>query len=114
LESLKYYDVPIKLMNLISLTLTDTKATVKVNNECSNKFEAHKGVKQGDPLSALFSIAIDVITRKFDIRLNMSTGLKQCPAYADDIIISVRTKEAMTHTFNKLKMESIKYRVVIN
>jgi hypothetical protein len=32
LESLKYYDVPIKLISLIALTLMDTKATVKVNN----------------------------------------------------------------------------------
>jgi hypothetical protein len=79
LESLKYYDVPIKLISLIALTLTDTKATVKVNNEYSNKFEVHKGVKQEDPSSAtLFSIAIDIIIRKLDIRGNISTRLKQC------------------------------------
>jgi hypothetical protein len=53
LESLKYYDVPIKLISLIALTLMDTKATVKVN-EYSSKFEVHKGVKQGDPLSSTF------------------------------------------------------------
>jgi hypothetical protein len=74
------------LISLIALTLTDTKATVKVHSEYSNKFEVHKGVKQGDPLSAtLFSIAIDVIMRKLDVRGNISTRLKQCAAYADDI-----------------------------
>jgi hypothetical protein len=92
LESLKYYDVPIKLISLIALTLTDTKAIVKVN-EYSNKFEVHKGVKQeGDFLSdTLFSIAIDIIIRKLDTRGSMSTRLKQCPVYADDTLILART-----------------------
>jgi retron-type reverse transcriptase len=115
LESLNYYDVPTKLISLIALTLTDTKAIVKVNNEYSSKFEVHKGVKQGDPLSAtLFSIAIDVIIRKLDTRGNISIRLKQCSAYADDILITARTKQAMTDAFNKLKMESIKHGLVIN
>jgi hypothetical protein len=93
----------------------DTKAIVKVNNGYSNKFEVHKGVKQADPLSAtLFSIAIDVIIRKLDTRRNFSTRLKQCAVYADDILILARAKQAMIDAFNKLKLESIKYELVIN
>jgi retron-type reverse transcriptase len=89
LESLNYYDVPAKLISLIALTLTDTKAIVKVNNEYSSNCEIHKGVKQGDALSAtLFSIAIDVIKRKLNTRGNISIRLKQCSAYADDISIT--------------------------
>jgi hypothetical protein len=103
------------LISLIALILTGTKAAVKVHNEYSNKFEAHKGVKQGDPLSTtLFSIAIDEIIRKLDVRGNISTRLKQCAAYADGIIITARTEQAMIDAFNKLKMESIKYGLVIN
>jgi hypothetical protein len=108
-------NVPAKLISLIALTPTDTKPIVKVNNEYSSKFEVHKGVKQGDPLSAtLFSIAIDVIIRKLDTRGNISIRLKQCSAYANNILITARTKQAMIDTFNKLKMESIKYELVIN
>jgi hypothetical protein len=40
--------------------------------------------------------------------------LKQCAAYADDTLITARTNQAMIDTFNKLKMESIKYGFVIN
>jgi hypothetical protein len=88
---------------------------MKVNNEYSNKFEVHKGVKQGDPLLAThFSIVRVVTKRKFDIRGNISTRLKQCAAYADDILITARTKQAMFDTFNKLKIESIKYGLVVN
>jgi hypothetical protein len=115
LESLKYYGVPIKLSSLIALTITDTKSLVKVNSEYPNKLEVHKGVKQGDPLSAtLFNIATDVIISKLDTRGNISTRLKQCAVYADDILILARTKQAMIDAFNKLKMESIKYGLVIN
>jgi hypothetical protein len=42
-----------KLISLIAITLMDTKAIVKVNNEYSSKLEVHKYVKQGAPLSAL-------------------------------------------------------------
>jgi hypothetical protein len=115
LESLKQYDVPIKSISLVASTLMDTKAIVKVNNEYSNKFEVHKGVKQGDPLLAtLFSIAIDVIIRQLDTKRNISTRLKHCAVYAENILILARTKPAMIDAFNKLKMESIKYGLVIN
>jgi hypothetical protein len=40
--------------------------------------------------------------------------LKQCSAYADDILITVRTKQAMIDAFSKLKMESIKCGLEIN
>jgi hypothetical protein len=114
-ESLKYYDVPLKLISLIALTFTDSKAIVKVNNEYSNKFEVHKGVKQGDPLSAtLFSIAIDLIIRKIGTRGNIATRLKQCAVYAGDILLITRNKQAMIDAFNKLKMESKNYGLVIN
>jgi hypothetical protein len=107
--------VPAKLISLIALTLTDTKATVKVKSEYSSKFEVHKCVKQGDTLSATpFSIAIDEIIRKLDTRENISIRLKQCSAYSDDILKTARTKQAMIDAFNKLKMESIIYELVIN
>ena len=63
------------------------------------------GVKQGDPLSAtLFSIAMDSILKNMELRGNISTRLKQCAAYADDIIITSRTAQAMIDTFVKLKL----------
>ena len=37
-----------------------------------------------------------------------STRLRQCTAYADDILITTRTTQAMIDTFVKLKNESLK------
>jgi hypothetical protein len=73
------------------------------------------GVKQGDPLSAaLFSIASYSILKKMELRGNISTRLKQGITYADDILITTRTAQAMTDTFVKLKNKSLKYSLIVN
>jgi len=80
------YEIPSKLIKLIVRTLQDTKARVKVNQNYTEKFEISTRVKQGDPLLAtLFSIVIDDIVKQLELRGNISTCLKQCSAYADDI-----------------------------
>jgi hypothetical protein len=104
IDSLNEYNILSKLIKLIALTLLGTSTMVKINNELSGKFDVQMGVKQGDPLSAtLFSIAMDSILKKMELRENISTRLRQCTAYADDILITARTTQAMTDTFVKLK-----------
>jgi hypothetical protein len=89
-----------ELRKLIALTLTGTNATVKINNKFTGKFDVQTGVKEGDPLSAtLFSIAMDSILKKMELRGNISTRLKQCTANADDILITARKTQAMIDTF---------------
>jgi hypothetical protein len=86
---LNKYQIPSKLIKLIARTLQDMKARVKVNQNYTEKFEISMGVKQGDALSAtLFSIVIYDILKQLELRGNISTFLKQCSAYADDILIT--------------------------
>jgi hypothetical protein len=107
LECLKQYEVPSKLIKLISLTLENTKAEVKINDDLSGEIKIETGVKQGDPLSAtVFSVVIGSIMNLLDVRGNISTRLKQSIAYADDILITARTKQAAIDTFQKLKEQS--------
>jgi hypothetical protein len=40
-----------------------------------------------------------MIITKLDLRGNISTRLKQICVYADDIVITARTKKALTETF---------------
>jgi len=97
IDSLNEYNIPSKLIKLIALTLSGTSTTVKINNELTGKFDVQTGVKQGDPLSTttLFSIAMDCILKKMELRGNISTRLRQCTTYADDILITARTTQAM-------------------
>jgi hypothetical protein len=105
-ECLKKYEIPRKLIRLTALTLKNATAKVKINNELSKSQIMNAGVKQGDSLSVvLFSVLMDQILKSLDIRGNISTRLRQVCAYANDILIMARTKEALADSFIKLKMK---------
>ena len=48
--------IPQKLIRLIRMTMCQTKARVKTDNQISAPFKFDKGVKQGDSLSTTFFI----------------------------------------------------------
>jgi len=58
---------------------------------------------RGPAFSALFSLVIDAILKKLDIRGNISMQLRQLIAYADDILITECTKQSLMDTFQQLK-----------
>jgi len=73
LDSLIQYKIPPKLIRLVKLTLENTTAKVKVNNAYTSEFKVESRVKQGDLLSPmLFSLVIDTILKKLDVRGNIS------------------------------------------
>ena len=49
-----------------------------------------------------------------ELRRNISTRLRQCTAYADNILITSRTTQEMIDTFVKLENESLKYGLTVN
>jgi len=57
---------------------------------------------------------MNCILKKVELRGNISTKLRQCTAYGDDILITARTTQAMLDTFVKLKNESLKYGLTVN
>jgi hypothetical protein len=92
--------MPTKLQNLITLTLQNTTAQVRVNNDLTEAIDINTSVRQGDPLSALlFSMVIDIFTKNVGISGNISTTLRQMCAYAGDLLIMARTRQAMMDTF---------------
>jgi len=49
-----------------------------------------------------------------DVRGNISTRLRQLTAYADDILITARTKQLLMDTFQQLKNNSLEVGLTIN
>jgi hypothetical protein len=47
------------------------------------------------------------------LRGNITTRLKQCAAYADDILLITRTKQTILDTFQKLKETSAQYGLIV-
>ena len=57
---------------------------------------------------------MDSILKKIELRGNISTRLRQCTAYADDILMTARITQVMIDIFIKLKNESQKYGLSVN
>ena len=49
-----------------------------------------------------------------ELRGNITTRLKQCTAYADDIMLTTRTTQSLIDTFQKLKEISAQYGLIVN
>ena len=77
-----------------------TKMKVKVNSSYSEWFETKTGVRQGELLSVLlFSVVLDSVFTNSEVRGNITTRLKQICAYADDIVLTGRTKQISIDIF---------------
>jgi len=88
---------------------------VKVNNSYSEWFETKPGVRQGDPLSALlFSVVLGSVITNIEVRENITTRLKQICAYADDIVVSGRTKQILIDTYRKFKHQVLNAGLIVN
>jgi hypothetical protein len=86
-----------------------------VIRDLTEEFIVKCGVKQGDPLSAtLFSLVPDTILKQTELKGNITTHLKQCTAYADDILLTTRTKQSLIDTFQKPKEISAQYGLIVN
>ena len=62
----------------------------------------------------MFSVVLDSVISNLEPRGNITTRLKQICAYADDIVIIGRTKQAMKDTSCKLKQEAVKVGLIVN
>ena len=104
------YTVSAKLIRRIELTLISTGSVVKMNNEYTEEFKVEYNIKQGDHLSAtLYSVVADVILCRCNItatrwKRKYIYMFKQCSAYADDMLITRRSKQSLMDTFQNLKV----------
>ena len=57
---------------------------------------------------------MDTILKQIGLRGNITTRLKQYTAYADDIMLTTRTKQSLIDTFQKLKEISAQYGLIVN
>lgn len=106
----------IKLIRLVKATLDDTTCRVKVQNDLSETFIVRDDLKQGDALSCLFKLALEIACRRADISTSrkLAKSLVQILCFADDLDLAGRTQVAVTGTFTDLKTEAEKMGLVIN
>ncbi|KAL1447571.1 hypothetical protein WDU94_012383, partial [Cyamophila willieti] len=111
LNILREFEIPNKLINLISMCTSETFAKIKTPTMISEPFQIHSGLRQGDPLSpVLFNLVLEKIDRELqksisEKGLQMERTRINRLAYADDIVLISETKEdliKMTEEFGKI------------
>ena len=103
--TLQHIGVPEALVSLITNAYTSASTTIRTNPEPTDPIPILSGVKQGCPLSAiLFNLCIEVILRAVKKKANSLPKnqtlrhydtLISCLAYADDLVLVARSKEAL-------------------
>jgi len=115
LNDLMILSIPKKLVQLISVTMAGSKATVRVDNQYTSTFPITNGVRQGDALpSILFDLVLDAILQKINITGHIGTKSIQILAYADDVAIVGRNKNALKDTLVNTKSKARKRGLQIN
>jgi hypothetical protein len=94
--------IPQKLIRLIRMTMCQTKARVKNDNQISAPFEFNKGVKQGDGLSAThFILVLHNAAQEIDQRGTVYTKSSQICAYANDVVIFTRSESRLRQVYRE-------------
>jgi sorting nexin-29 len=109
LKDLTILGIPKKFVQLISVTMAGSKATVRVDNQYTPTFPITHGVRQGYALSAiLFDLVLEAIFQKMNITDYI--GIKSTPilAYADDVAMVSRSKNALKDTLDTLESDKTK------
>jgi hypothetical protein len=91
----------------VGVTLAGSNATVRVDNQYTPTFSINSGVRQGDTLSSmLFNLTLEAIARKLNITGHIGTKSTQIFAYADDVAIVSRNKNALKDTLSNIESEA--------
>jgi len=117
LNELMILYIPKKLVQLISMTMAGSKATVRLDNQYTrtSTFPITNGVRQGDALSSvLFDLVLEAILQKINITGHIGTKSLQILAYANDVAIVGINKNALKDILVNIESEARKRVLRIN
>jgi hypothetical protein len=96
------------------MTFEDSQARVVIENSMTESFNISVGVRQDDALSVtLFSLVLDYIINKLDIRGIVSTIVAHMNACVDDVIIISGKLKAFEETLRELDNTAQEIRLII-
>ena len=115
LNDLLILGIPKKLLQLISMTMAGSKVTVRADNQCTSTFPITSGVRQGDALSFIsFDLVMEAILQKMNVTGHIGTKSTQILAYADDVAIMSRSKNALKDTIFNIEKGARRSGLIVN
>ena len=107
--------IPQQLIRLIRMTMCQTKARVKTDNQISAPFEFNKGVKQGDCRSTtLFILPLHNAAQEIDQRGTIYTKSSQISAYTDDVVIVPRSESRLRQIYRETEEKPQQMGLTVN
>ena len=107
--------IPQKLIRLTRMTMCQTKARVKTDNQLSTPFKFKKGVKQGGGLSTpLFILAQHNAIQEIDQTGTIYIKFSQICAYADDVVIITKSEARMKQVYREVEEKTQKMGLRVN
>ncbi|KAL4083661.1 hypothetical protein QTP88_028977 [Uroleucon formosanum] len=115
-NTLIYFGIPKKYVNMVKLCNNKTECKVKFLGELSSTFEVKSGLRQGDALSpTLFNLGLEKVIREINHSHLVEVVDKEIIlAYADDIVILGNTRQDITQTMSNLVTASKRMGLCIN
>lgn len=110
LQNLRRAGLSDQFVQLVEDLYSDTTCKVRTENGCTGDISIGKGVKQGDPLSALlFNIAIEPLLRMVKAKHESNAfslhGRKlNVLAYADDLVIVTDSSASLRHALHDVNL----------
>jgi sorting nexin-29 len=115
LNDLMILGIPNKLVQLIGVTMAGSKAIVRVDNQYTSAFPITNGVRQGDALSCiLFDLVLEAALQKMNITVHIGTKSTQIFAYADNVVLVSRNKNALKDALVNIESEARERGLLIN
>jgi len=115
LVDLMLLGMPNKLTQLLGVNMAVSTATVRVNNQYTPTIPITNDVRQGDALSSVqFYLVLEAVSRKLNITGHIGTKSAQIFAYADDVAILSRNKNALKDALGNIESEARERELLIN
>jgi len=107
--------IPKKLIQLVGVTMAGSRATVRVGNQYTHTFPITNGVRQGDALSSIiFDLVLEAIIWKLNNTGHIGTKSIQIFAYANDVAILSRNKNALKDALGNIESAARERGLIIN
>jgi hypothetical protein len=112
MKILKDFQFPNKLINLIMISVMETKVKVKVGDLISDHVLVKSGLRQGDALSPiLFNLVLERVIREINVNnqgFKLQDSSIELLAYADDVVLLGESQESLKNIFLKLEKAAAK------